>query len=76
MEIDDAWLEEIRSAVGELPAAMKQRFMTDYQLNDYDAGGADGRTHHGGVFRSGCGGRGAGQADGESHYAIGPQNSQ
>jgi len=37
IEIDDAWLEEIKSTVCELPLAMKQRFIEEYRLNDYDA---------------------------------------
>ncbi len=35
--IDGVWLEEIKSTMGELPAAMKERFISDYGLNDYDA---------------------------------------
>ena len=37
IEIDDAWLEEIKATVCELPLAMKQRFIEEYRLNDYDA---------------------------------------
>jgi aspartyl-tRNA(Asn)/glutamyl-tRNA(Gln) amidotransferase subunit B len=33
-----AWLAEIQSDMGELPLAMKQRFVDDYGLSDYDAG--------------------------------------
>jgi len=38
IEIDEAWLEEIRAALPELPGAMKQRFIEDYGLKEYDAG--------------------------------------
>jgi len=37
IEIDDAWLEEIQATVGELPLAMKKRFIEEYALNEYDA---------------------------------------
>ena len=36
--IDDAWLAEIQSDMGELPLAMKLRFVEEYGLSDYDAG--------------------------------------
>jgi aspartyl-tRNA(Asn)/glutamyl-tRNA(Gln) amidotransferase subunit B len=35
--IDDAWLERIRSEMGELPAAQIQRLQTQYGLSAYDA---------------------------------------
>ncbi|KPK77684.1 MAG: hypothetical protein AMJ79_02470 [Phycisphaerae bacterium SM23_30] len=38
VELDDDWLEKIKAALCELPLAMKQRFIQDYELNDYDAG--------------------------------------
>ena len=34
--IEEAWREEIRAALPELPEAKKIRFMTDYQLSEYD----------------------------------------
>jgi aspartyl-tRNA(Asn)/glutamyl-tRNA(Gln) amidotransferase subunit B len=38
VEVDDAWLSDIRSRLCELPLQMQNRFMTEYGLNDYDAG--------------------------------------
>ena len=38
VELDEAWLERIGATVGELPPAMKRRFMGEYGLSDYDAG--------------------------------------
>ncbi|WP_137936184.1 Asp-tRNA(Asn)/Glu-tRNA(Gln) amidotransferase subunit GatB [Chitinivorax sp. B] len=35
--IDDAWIERIKAALPELPAAMKQRFMAQFGLPAYDA---------------------------------------
>jgi aspartyl-tRNA(Asn)/glutamyl-tRNA(Gln) amidotransferase subunit B len=35
--IDEHWLEEIRAAVPELPAARKARFVSQYGLSPYDA---------------------------------------
>jgi aspartyl-tRNA(Asn)/glutamyl-tRNA(Gln) amidotransferase subunit B len=37
MVIDDAWLERIRSEMGELPATQRQRLQTHYGLSIYDA---------------------------------------
>jgi aspartyl-tRNA(Asn)/glutamyl-tRNA(Gln) amidotransferase subunit B len=38
LEIDAAFLETVRTTLPELPDAKKQRFMSDYGLNTYDAG--------------------------------------
>ncbi len=38
LEISPAWIAEVKSAMPELPAAMKDRFERDYQLSAYDAG--------------------------------------
>ena len=35
--VDDAWRERVRASIGELPAARRQRFETDYGLSPYDA---------------------------------------
>ena len=35
--IDDAWIEEIRSTLPELPREKKERFMREYALPEYDA---------------------------------------
>jgi aspartyl-tRNA(Asn)/glutamyl-tRNA(Gln) amidotransferase subunit B len=37
VKIDDAWLQEIRLRLGELPLKKQMRFVSDYKLNDYDA---------------------------------------
>lgn len=37
LEFDQAWVEEIRASLPELPDAKKHRFMKDYALNAYDA---------------------------------------
>ncbi len=37
LEIDPAWVEEIRASLPELPDAKKHRFMKDYGLSAYDA---------------------------------------
>ncbi|SFI59402.1 Asp-tRNA(Asn)/Glu-tRNA(Gln) amidotransferase subunit GatB [Thermoflavimicrobium dichotomicum] len=36
--IDEAWKEEIRSSIPELPDARKERYMRDFGLSSYDAG--------------------------------------
>jgi aspartyl-tRNA(Asn)/glutamyl-tRNA(Gln) amidotransferase subunit B len=36
--VDDAWIEQIKSSLPELPAAKKARFMSEYGLSPYDAG--------------------------------------
>jgi len=38
VEIDDAYLEEVRKTLPELPAEKAARFVNDLSLNDYDAG--------------------------------------
>ncbi len=38
MEIPDEWIEEIRNTLPELPNARKERFISEYELSDYDAG--------------------------------------
>jgi aspartyl-tRNA(Asn)/glutamyl-tRNA(Gln) amidotransferase subunit B len=35
--VDEAWLVRIRESIGELPAARRQRFETEYGLSPYDA---------------------------------------
>ena len=37
LELDAAWVEEIRASLPELPDAKKKRFMDDYGLSGYDA---------------------------------------
>ncbi len=37
LEFDEAWVEEIRASLPELPDAKKHRFMDDYGLSAYDA---------------------------------------
>ena len=36
--IDDAWIEEIRKTLPELPLEKRERFVRDYQIPVYDAG--------------------------------------
>ena len=38
LEIDQNWVESIRSGLPELPDEKKSRFVTDYNLTEYDAG--------------------------------------
>ena len=38
IEIDDDYIEAVRSELPELPDAKKARFCTEYKLSDYDAG--------------------------------------
>jgi aspartyl-tRNA(Asn)/glutamyl-tRNA(Gln) amidotransferase subunit B len=35
--VDKAWVERVRSSIGELPGARRKRFETDYGLSSYDA---------------------------------------
>lgn len=37
LEVSDAWLSEIKASMPELPAALFQKFVTQYQLPEYDA---------------------------------------
>jgi aspartyl-tRNA(Asn)/glutamyl-tRNA(Gln) amidotransferase subunit B len=36
--VEPAWIERVRSGLGELPAAMRRRLQQQYQLSAYDAG--------------------------------------
>ncbi|MEN6374919.1 MAG: Asp-tRNA(Asn)/Glu-tRNA(Gln) amidotransferase subunit GatB [Smithella sp.] len=36
--VDDAWIEEVKKGLPELPVAKRERFVQDYQLPAYDAG--------------------------------------
>lgn len=38
IELDDAFIESVRAELPELPDARKQRFISDYELSEYDAG--------------------------------------
>jgi aspartyl-tRNA(Asn)/glutamyl-tRNA(Gln) amidotransferase subunit B len=38
VEMDDAWLSEIKGRLCELPIQKQQRFVNEYKLSDYDAG--------------------------------------
>jgi len=38
VEVDEPWLNEIKSRLCELPLQMQSRFISDYGLSDYDAG--------------------------------------
>jgi aspartyl-tRNA(Asn)/glutamyl-tRNA(Gln) amidotransferase subunit B len=38
LEVDPAWVEEIRTSLAELPEARRRRFVTQYALPEYDAG--------------------------------------
>jgi len=37
VKLDDAWIEAVRAALPELPAAMQTRFQRDYGVSAYDA---------------------------------------
>jgi len=36
--VDDAWIQEVRAEMPELPDEKKQRFIQEYSLSEYDAG--------------------------------------
>ncbi|MBM3213902.1 Asp-tRNA(Asn)/Glu-tRNA(Gln) amidotransferase subunit GatB [Candidatus Poribacteria bacterium] len=38
MEVDSAWVEDVRSRLPELPRARRNRFVAEYGIPDYDAG--------------------------------------
>ena len=38
VKLDEDWIEAVRAALPELPAAMQARFQRDYGVSDYDAG--------------------------------------
>jgi aspartyl-tRNA(Asn)/glutamyl-tRNA(Gln) amidotransferase subunit B len=38
LEVDDAWLSDVRESLPELPAQKRERYTEDYGLSEYDAG--------------------------------------
>ncbi|MCQ3986265.1 Asp-tRNA(Asn)/Glu-tRNA(Gln) amidotransferase GatCAB subunit B, partial [Klebsiella pneumoniae] len=38
LELEQAWIEEIKASLPELPDDKRRRFMADYGLSQYDAG--------------------------------------
>ena len=38
LEVNEAWLKDVRAALPELPGVMRERFVREYQLSDYEAG--------------------------------------
>ena len=38
LEVNEAWLSEVRRALPELPQAKRERYMREYELSGYDAG--------------------------------------
>ncbi len=50
--IDRAWVEQVRATMPELPAAKKQRFMAEFGLSDYDAGGLSASLEVAGYFEA------------------------
>ncbi len=45
VEVDEAWIRRIRESMGELPAARRQRFQSQYGLSAYDARVLVGQGH-------------------------------
>ena len=37
IELDPAWIKEIKASIGELPAAKRERFIDEYKLSEHDA---------------------------------------
>ncbi|PIE13039.1 MAG: Asp-tRNA(Asn)/Glu-tRNA(Gln) amidotransferase GatCAB subunit B [Rhodobacterales bacterium] len=50
LEIEQAWVDDIRASLPELPDAKKARFMGDYGLTDYDASVLTADTTSAGYF--------------------------
>jgi aspartyl-tRNA(Asn)/glutamyl-tRNA(Gln) amidotransferase subunit B len=62
LEVDDAWIEEIRASLPELPDAKKKRFIQSYGLSAYDARVLSGETEAAAYFETVAKGRDAKQA--------------
>jgi len=37
LEVSDAWIENVRTSLPELPSVMRERFVREYQISDYEA---------------------------------------
>jgi aspartyl-tRNA(Asn)/glutamyl-tRNA(Gln) amidotransferase subunit B len=53
LELDAAWIEEIKASLPELPDEKKARFVADFGLSPYDAQRAGGRARGGRLLRGG-----------------------
>jgi len=62
LEIDAAWIDRVRAELPELPAAMRQRFVSAFGLSDYDAGLLTGDAATARYFEDVVGALPAGQA--------------
>ena len=50
VKLEEDWIESIRAAMPELPAAMRERFQRDYGLSAYDAAGITAQREVAGFF--------------------------
>ena len=62
LEIEQAWVDEIKASLPELPDAKKARFMTDYGLTEYDASVLTAEVDTAAYFESVASGRDGKQA--------------
>ena len=61
LEIEQAWIDDIKSRLPELPDAKKARFMADFGLSDYDASVLTADTANAAYFESVAAGAGDGK---------------
>ncbi|MEO8101961.1 MAG: Asp-tRNA(Asn)/Glu-tRNA(Gln) amidotransferase subunit GatB [Betaproteobacteria bacterium] len=60
LEISQAWIDDIRAGMPELPRQMRDRFVAEYGLSAYDAGWVTSTRAHAGYFVAALGAHGAG----------------
>ena len=56
LEIAAEWIERVRGELPELPAAMRERFVREYGLSEYDAQTLTASKRKADILRGGCSG--------------------
>jgi len=71
LEISTAWIEEVKAALPELPAAMKARFERDFGLSAYDAATLTASRETAAYFEQSVAAAGAGNAKHCANWVMG-----
>jgi aspartyl-tRNA(Asn)/glutamyl-tRNA(Gln) amidotransferase subunit B len=73
--IDDAWVERVKGELPELPEAIQQRFVAQYGLTPYDAGGLTASKAMAGYYEAVVAKAGAAQAKSAANWLMGEVSS-
>jgi aspartyl-tRNA(Asn)/glutamyl-tRNA(Gln) amidotransferase subunit B len=76
LAVSAAWIEQVRAGLPELPNAMRERFMREYALTDYDAHGVTASRSVAAYFEQALDHLGAGHAKLVANWMMGDLASQ